>query len=188
MASDLDAKIVGNVLTVDLSKVSAVDMVIDSKADLKVTDVTTNGFVEWAADARTIRLAAASETDLGQVTVTFERIVPTELEITARADEGALMSSVVKVVPMPTEFSLAQNYPNPFNPVTSIEYALPEAAKVRVEVYNVLGQVIDVLVDSNQEAGYHKVVWDATDMASGVYFYQITANTFTSTKRMVLMK
>lgn len=89
---------------------------------------------------------------------------------------------------VPGEFALAQNYPNPFNPVTSIEYALPEAAKVRVEVYNVLGQVIDVLVDSNQEAGFHKVVWDATDMASGVYFYQITANTFTSTKRMVLMK
>jgi hypothetical protein len=188
VAGDLDAKVVGNVLTVDLSNSSAVDMLIASRADLKVADVTANGIVEWAAKDGAIRLAAASETDLGVVTVTFERVVPTELEITARADEGVLMGSVVKVVPLPTEFSLAQNYPNPFNPLTSIEYALPEAAKVRVEVYNVLGQVIDVLVDGDQEAGFHKVTWDASDMASGVYFYRINANTFTSTKRMVLMK
>ncbi|UCE17956.1 MAG: hypothetical protein JSV84_13975, partial [Gemmatimonadota bacterium] len=115
VAGDLDARVVGNVLTMDLSKTSAVDMVIASGAELKVADVTATGLVEWAADGRTIRLAGASETDLGVVTVTFERVVPTELEITARADEGALMTSVVKVVPLPTEYSLSQNYPNPFN-------------------------------------------------------------------------
>ena len=88
----------------------------------------------------------------------------------------------------PIGYHLMQNYPNPFNPTTSIEYALPEAAKVRVEVYNGLGQVVDVLVDSNQEAGYHKTLWDASHMASGIYFYRIQANDFIATKRMVLMK
>ena len=89
---------------------------------------------------------------------------------------------------VPTGYSLAQNYPNPFNPVTSIEYTLPEAAKVKLEIYNVLGQVVEVMVDSNQEAGHHAVQWDASDMASGVYFYRLTTGEFTATKRMVLMK
>ena len=93
----------------------------------------------------------------------------------------------VKVL-LPTEYSLSQNYPNPFNPVTTIEYTLPELAKVKVEVYNTLGQAVAVLVDGDQEAGYHEVRWDAGDMASGVYFYRIEANDFRATRRMVLMK
>jgi hypothetical protein len=189
VTGDLNAKIVGNELTFDLTNASALDLVLTSRADLKVVDVSTSqGIVEWRQYEEGLRVAAASATELGAVTVTFERLVNTEVEVTARIDEGEVMSSTVKVVPMPTEFNLAQNYPNPFNPMTSIDYALPEAAKVKVEVYNVLGQVVDVLVDGNQEAGFHKVVWDASNMASGVYFYRITANSFTSTKRMVLMK
>jgi flagellar hook assembly protein FlgD len=72
--------------------------------------------------------------------------------------------------------------------VTSIAYSLPEAAQVKVVVYNTLGQVVAELVDRNQEAGHHVVTWDAGDMASGVYFYRIEANDFTATRRMVLMK
>ncbi|UCE18654.1 MAG: T9SS type A sorting domain-containing protein [Gemmatimonadota bacterium] len=87
-----------------------------------------------------------------------------------------------------SSYSLAQNSPNPFNPTTSISYSLPEASRVKVEVYNLLGQVIDVLVDAEQQAGYHVVQWDASDMATGVYFYRLTAGAFTATKRMVLMK
>ena len=98
------------------------------------------------------------------------------------------MALVKAEIGIPSEYSLAQNYPNPFNPVTSIEYTLPEAANVKVEVYNLLGQVVEVLVDSGQEAGYHSVQWDASDVASGVYFYRLTAGYFTATKRMVLMR
>ena len=97
-------------------------------------------------------------------------------------------SIILKTIPLPTEFTLEQNYPNPFNPVTSIEYSLPEAANVKIEVYNLLGQVVDVLFNSEQEAGHHAVQWDASDLASGVYFYRLTAGDFTATKRMVLMK
>jgi hypothetical protein len=89
---------------------------------------------------------------------------------------------------VPTEYSLGQNYPNPFNPTTSVAYSLPEEARVKLEVYNTLGQVVTVLVDGQQEAGYHQVEWNAGEMPSGVYFYRITANSFTATRSMVLMK
>ena len=89
---------------------------------------------------------------------------------------------------LPNTFMLSQNYPNPFNPVTTIAYTLPEAARVKVEVYNLLGQLMEVLVDSEQQAGYHRVLWDASDTATGVYFYRLTSDSFTATKRMVLMK
>ena len=88
----------------------------------------------------------------------------------------------------PTEFCLFPNCPNPFNPETEIEFALPEASWVTLTVYNILGQVVEVLVDSEQQAGYHKVQWNGERVASGVYFYRLTAGEFTDTKRMVLMK
>ena len=89
---------------------------------------------------------------------------------------------------IPTDFGLSQNYPNPFNPVTTIDYTLAEDSRVELKMYNLLGQVIAVLVDSDQKAGYYQVQWDGSDMTSGVYFYRITAGEFTATKRMVLMK
>ncbi|UCE17544.1 MAG: hypothetical protein JSV84_11705, partial [Gemmatimonadota bacterium] len=153
VSGELEAEIAGNTLTVDLGSASAVDLVI-SGADMKVTDVTVDGLAEWAGDEKGVRLAAASESELGVITITFERLVPGKLDVTARIDESTLMSSTVKVVPMPTEYSLAQNYPNPFNPITKIEYALPEAANVKVEIFNLLGQAVDVLVDGDQGPGY----------------------------------
>ena len=103
------------------------------------------------------------------------------------SDFSRLMA-LVREVQVPTEYDLSQNYPNPFNPVTTIEYALPEAARVRVEVYNTLGQIVEVLVNDLQDAGYYVITWDAGGVTSGVYFYRITANGFSATRRMVLMK
>lgn len=95
---------------------------------------------------------------------------------------------LVKEALTPAEYRLAQNYPNPFNPVTTIEYSLPKTSKVKAEVFNVLGQIVKVLVDGEQEPGNYKVRWDGKDAASGVYFYRIDADNFSATKRMVLMK
>ena len=107
------------------------------------------------------------------------------------AEEFAKLMALAKPeVQVPAEYTLAQNYPNPFNPVTSIEYTLPEVTNVKIEVYNLLGQVVEVLVDSDQEAGYYHVQWDASGMASGVYFYKLSVNSgqWSATKRMVLMR
>ena len=111
-----------------------------------------------------------------------------KLELYGSVNDIPFATHAEKIPPVPVEFGLAQNYPNPFNPVTTIEYALPEAARVRIEVFNILGQVVDVLVDAQQEVGYHTVRWDGGEAASGVYFYRIAAGDFAATKRMVLMK
>ena len=94
---------------------------------------------------------------------------------------------------VPTEFTVSQNYPNPFNPVCMIAYALPTDCQVRLDIYNILGQKVRVLVDEYQSAGYKSVTWDGKDdhgqeLASGVYFYRLEAGNFTQARKMVLMK
>ncbi|UCE17359.1 MAG: thrombospondin type 3 repeat-containing protein [Gemmatimonadota bacterium] len=106
----------------------------------------------------------------------------------SRENFERFMAMVKTVSSPPAEYRLSQNYPNPFNPVTTFSYTLPEPAQVKVEVYNLLGQLVEVLVNIEQEAGFHRVQWDASDMANGIYFYRIEANEFRATKRMVLMK
>jgi len=94
---------------------------------------------------------------------------------------------------VPDKFALEQNYPNPFNPVTTIQYQLPEAAHVRLEVYNMLGQRIRTLVNKKQDANYYTVQWkgltdNGTRTSSGVYFYKIEAGDFVKTKKLLLLK
>ncbi len=94
---------------------------------------------------------------------------------------------------LPPELTLKQNYPNPFNPTTTIAYNLPEAAKVRLDIYNVKGQLVKTLVNDEMPAGPHSVVWNGKDIndnavASGVYFYRVSSPNATQTKRMLLMK
>jgi hypothetical protein len=88
----------------------------------------------------------------------------------------------------PKTFLLEQNYPNPFNPSTTIRYQLPVASEVKLEVYDVLGKKIATLVNERQSAGSYQVVWNASGLSSGAYFYRLQAGTFTQTKKMILVK
>jgi hypothetical protein len=88
----------------------------------------------------------------------------------------------------PTEFSLAQSYPNPFNPTTTIRYGLPRAARVRMEVFSIIGEKVALLVDGPQIAGYHEVTFNAAGLASGSYVYRIVAGDYVATKKLVLLK
>jgi hypothetical protein len=88
----------------------------------------------------------------------------------------------------PKTFLLEQNYPNPFNPSTTIRYQLPVASEVKLEVYDVLGKKIATLVNERQSAGAYQVVWNASGLSSGTYFYRLQAGTFVETKKMIMVK
>jgi len=88
----------------------------------------------------------------------------------------------------PLFFTLAQNYPNPFNPSTRIAFDLPRQEHVRLEVYDLLGRRVALLVDEARPAGQHAVDFDAGSLGNGVYLYRITAGGFNQTRKMMLMK
>jgi hypothetical protein len=94
---------------------------------------------------------------------------------------------------LPTSYALGQNHPNPFNPTTLIPYALPERARVTLEVYDTAGRRVRVIDDGDQEPGYRTLEWDGTNdagvaVASGVYFYRLRAGSFSATRKMVLVR
>ena len=89
---------------------------------------------------------------------------------------------------VPKEFSLSQNYPNPFNPATKIQFALKKESFVKLSVFNILGEEVQILVNENLKAGKYEVVYNAVNLPSGVYFYRIAAEGFSETKKMVLIK
>jgi len=96
-------------------------------------------------------------------------------------------------LPLPGDYALAQNYPNPFNPMTQIEFALPRAGAVRLEVINTLGQTVATLLDADRPAGTHIVQWYGVDdsgneVASGIYFYRLTTAQRTEVRKMMLLK
>ena len=88
----------------------------------------------------------------------------------------------------PVEFNLSQNYPNPFNPATMIKYSLPEASRVSLKVYNVIGKEVETLVNDEKPAGTYEVNFDAAQLPSGIYFYQLKTGNFVETKKMVYQK
>ena len=86
------------------------------------------------------------------------------------------------------DYALAQNYPNPFNPVTTITYQLPKSGSVTLKIYDMLGKEVKTLVNEQKEMGRYTVQFDASSLASGMYVYQLRANDYTSTKKMMLLK
>jgi hypothetical protein len=88
----------------------------------------------------------------------------------------------------PAEYSLAQNYPNPFNPSTTINYSIAEAGLVKIAVFNLLGQEVALIENEFKEAGQYNVIFNASTLTSGVYFYTIDTPQFKQTKKMLLAK
>ncbi len=94
---------------------------------------------------------------------------------------------------LPKKFELGQNYPNPFNASTVIKFDLPQSSRVKLDIYNILGQKVKTLVDEKLSAGFKKVVWDGTNqngnsVASGIYFYRLQTDKFIEAKKMVMLK
>ena len=88
----------------------------------------------------------------------------------------------------PAEFSLEQNYPNPFNPSTTIHYSVPKNSFVTLKVYDALGRQVALLADDYKTAGSYSVTYDASHLASGIYYYTLSSNDILLTKKMILVK
>ena len=89
---------------------------------------------------------------------------------------------------IPKSFSLSQNYPNPFNPTTNIEFAIPKNSFAKLIIYDITGREVQTLVNEELKAGTYKVDFDGTNLASGIYFYKLETDNFSSVKKMVLIK
>lgn len=130
-----------------------------------------DGFFDPTADF----IGAFGQTDWTAGWSTFKFDVPTAVEATP-------------VVVIPTAYELANNYPNPFNPTTSIRYGLPVDGKVRLSVFNLMGQEVATLVNDYRTAGYHSIQFDAARLSSGLYIYRLEAGKVVISKKLTLIK
>ena len=105
-----------------------------------------------------------------------------------RASLFAPVTGIEETATVVENFSLSQNYPNPFNPTTTISYSLDKAADISLDVYNVIGQKVATLASGRVNAGEYTADFDASSLASGLYFYTLTSGDVSITKKMVLMK
>ncbi|MBZ0198686.1 MAG: T9SS type A sorting domain-containing protein, partial [Ignavibacteriaceae bacterium] len=111
--------------------------------------------------------------------------------------EGNIIEGIVLNLPeiqnaVPASFLVNQNYPNPFNPRTVIEYELPEEGNVRLEVFSLIGEKVDEIINQKQNAGGYKIEWNAKGLPSGIYFYKLNfvgiSKNCSVTKKMVYLK
>ncbi|RPI00522.1 MAG: T9SS C-terminal target domain-containing protein [Calditrichaeota bacterium] len=126
-----------------------------------------------------IGIAAGCETGTFEITLD-------DVSLVLLSDVGTEVSD--EATPVPVEFALSQNYPNPFNPATEIRFSVPTSGQVELAVYNVLGDRVATLVNGVQAAGEHRLQFNAEQLSSGVYLYQLTTASEIITRRMVVLK
>lgn len=131
------------------------------------------------ASLRSADIALTVEVSSDSIAYWMPKVIAHVLPLTAVPTSSSLI---------PTEYRLEQNYPNPFNPSTIINYQLPKQSHVTLMVFDVLGRELATLVNGVEEPGYKTARWDATSLASGVYYYRLQAGTFTETKKLLLLR
>ncbi|HLF13756.1 MAG TPA: SdrD B-like domain-containing protein [Bacteroidota bacterium] len=117
-----------------------------------------------------------------------EQVLEKDGALLIRAPGSTLSLRLSTATAVPVEFALYQCYPNPFNPVTTIVYALPGRQEAVIRIYNILGEEVATLLEATQEAGIHRVTFDAAHLSSGIYFYRLQAGRHSAIKKMVLLK
>jgi fibronectin-binding autotransporter adhesin len=160
---------------------------------------TENGIFEELASYQTTTTLRGQGTKLTETKYRYEDSRNTQpgktyfyklvsVDIDGTRHEITLGGQSVWSVQLPFEYALDQNYPNPFNPVTTIQFSLEKPGKTVLEIYNILGQKVATLVDGNLNAGAYRYQWNASGMASGMYFYRLRSDNFVATKKMLLVK
>lgn len=166
-----------------------------SKSDGGTWQFEPSGYSNFAYRARYVGQDAARSFPYKEWNMPVDTWTNAELKTQDQeTDPYTSLTAIGKPAKVVREFKLNQNYPNPFNPTTTISFSLPEASRVTLAVYNVLGQKVRTLINNQlATAGFHAKQWDGRDdagrqVASGIYFYKLEAGNFSSIKKMVLMK
>lgn len=168
--------------------IGAISLVLDGQVEPALHESASQMELKTAYDGKVTRVLIYSSTGKGFIEsgpVMYLKSAKVVKSVELGSYDGYVV--VAKISLLPSEYSLSQNYPNPFNPVTTIEFALPKSGEWTLTIYNVLGQEVTNW-HKRTEAGYQKIDFDATQYASGVYFYRLVAGNFTATKKMVLLK
>ena len=171
---------------------------IDYVNDIDSPDTSLTWEFSVSNDTLNLQFDEAT-TELTLTAPGFMGVVTLYCTVTDDSLAGVQDSFTVKVIADPTgiddllnqipnKYVLNQNYPNPFNPVTKIKYGLPKSGKVKIEVYNIIGQKVETILDNFKNAGYHAIDFNAGNLPSGVYFYRIQTKGFNNVKKMVLIK
>lgn len=166
-------------------------------SDIYAQRIASNAALNWTATGYEICTVAndqlrpnlVSNGNLGAIVVWQDYRSGSSFDI---YEVGFNTTGIIGIDPFgdltPSEYSLSQNYPNPFNPVTTINYGLRSSGNVKVSIYSILGENISVLVNEVQNAGDYSVTWDASGFPSGIYFYKLESGSFTSNRKMILIK
>jgi hypothetical protein len=167
--------------TTPISEKLVVDISESGEYELRIGDLP-NGMDTYLFDAksgRTLRFGSdgSLEMYLQKGSHTFDWVVGVNGSIDQHASSQ-----------LPQEFRLNDAYPNPFNPTTNLSFALPTDSPVRIQIFDITGRLVAVVLDRNFTAGYHQITWDASRLASGVYIIEMRAGSFRSTGKVALVK
>ena len=143
----------------------------------------TIGFVYGSGNSNSTKYYSFIDKDIFQSGEYFYRLKQID-------DDGSFKYSITVQLKInkPLSFELKQNYPNPFNPITKISWQSPVSCRQTLRIFNLLGKEVAVLADKEKPAGTYEVIWNAANMPSGVYFYQLKAGSFTDIKKLLLLK
>ncbi len=155
---------------------------------------STDGGVNWSADTRLTNNTDVSQIPSVAVSGTVVHVVWTDnrdgnAEIYYKRDPTGNPFGIINInSEIPKEFSLSQNYPNPFNPSTVIKFQVASSSSVKITVFDVLGREVATLVNEQLQPGTYEADWNADKFASGVYYYKLSAENYSETRKMMLIK
>jgi len=162
-------------------------------SDIKSSDFSD--YVAWNVSFENFEGPVSINADLSETSEDVHLVVDGEAydlaegEVTVSIDgQAAIVLGSMSAYNAPDAFALGSAYPNPFNPTTQLNLGLSESGYVTMKVYNVMGQMVDVLVDGNMDAGLYPIVWNASDLSSGVYFVKVEAGQNIATQKIMLVK
>lgn len=167
------------VITSDKPGILVVKMKLETSAE-KFGDVPLN--LKWTDEKNKLKTEIASFNGKESKLITDSQSHSMEIENTSK-------EKIQKTAIQPESYSLSQNYPNPFNPTTNIQFEIPEnLSEVKLIVYDITGKAVATLINEKLNAGRYDVTFNGSNLASGMYFYKLTAGSFSSVKKLVLIK